>query len=326
MFRRLSRGLPHISPRGGTVQSELALALRTGLGVVFFIGGLAKLERLLAPSEATGIVEEYVGPVGYINQTFLDWLFAGHLPSFVTPWSFLTTLSAFELVSGLMLIAGLMVRPLALLWGLLLWSFVFTLPVVTTPGVNPPFTAITSPAELVQIRDIALSGFFFVLYNLGSGAQSLDARRYGLPSALERDWQPLGLLLRISLAAVFLVGGFFAGFNRITTFGMPDLLLIALGIGLMGGVGVRYFALIAAGVLLWFMATKIADASSVIGYLNSVKREFALLAGAGVLSAVGGGRLFAVDAAIDGLRNSFGIYFKRDRRAVRLGAGSIRRS
>ncbi len=316
MFRGLSGGLPHISPRGATVQSQLALALRVGLGLVFVIGGLAKLERLLTPSKAVGIVDEYVGPLGYINQTFLDWLFAGHLPAFVTPWSFLTTLSTFELVSGLMLIAGLMVRPLALLWGLLLWSFVFTLPVVTTPGVNPSFTAITSPAEFVQIRDIALSGFFFVLYNLGPGTRSLDASHYGLPSALERDWEPLGLLLRTSLAAVFLVGGFFAGFSRITTFGMPDLLLIALGVGLMGGVGIRYIALAAAGVFLWFMVTKIADASSVIGYLNSVKREFALLAGAGVLAVVGGGRLFAIDRAIGALRNGFGIYLKRNRRTL----------
>lgn len=313
MFRMFPGVQPHVSPRGAGVQSGASLTLRVGLGLVFVIGGLAKLEQLLTPSKATGIVENYVGNLGYINQTFLDWLFAGHLPAFVTPWSFLTTLSTFEFVSGLMLIAGLMVRPLALLWGLLLWSFVFSLPVATTPGVDPSFTAITSPAEFVQIRDIALSGFFFVLYNLGSGTWSLDVGHYGLPASLGRDWEPLGLLLRISLAVVFLVGGFFAGFDRITTFGMPGLLLVALGIGLMGAVGVRYFALTATGILLWFMATKIADASSLIGYLNSMKREFALLAGAGVLAMLGGGRLFAIDKAAAALANGFGVYLKRNR-------------
>jgi len=301
--------LPNVLPQTAAIQSQLALALRVGLGLVFVVGGYAKLERLLTPARAGGIVEEYVGPLGYINQTFLEWLFAGHLPAFFTPWSFLTLLSAFELVSGLMLIAGLLVRPLAVLWALLLWSFVFSLPVVTTPGVKPSAATYMSPAEFVQIRDIALSGFFFVLYNLGPGARSLDADRYGLPSALGRDWDPLGLLLRLSLAVVFLVGGLFAGFNKITTFGMPALLLTAIGIGLAAGIGVRYFALAAAGVLVWFMLSKIAGASGIVGYLNSIKREFALLAAAAVLAAVDGGRLFAVDKAIQSAREGLGVYF-----------------
>jgi uncharacterized membrane protein YphA (DoxX/SURF4 family) len=305
--------LPNISAQTAAVQSQLALALRVGLGLVFLIGGSAKLERLLTASKAQGIVDEYVGPLGYINQTFLDWLFAGHLPSFVTPWSFLTFLSTFELVSGLMLIAGLMVRAQAVLWALLLWSFVFSLPVVTTPGVKLTAATYTSPAELVQIRDIALSGFFFVLYNLGPGHWSLDANRYGLPSALGRDWDPLGLLLRLSLASVFLVGGLFAGFNKITTFGMPGLLLTAIGLGLIAGVGVRYFALAAAAVVVWFMLSKIAGASGIVGYLNSVKREFALLAGAAVLAAADGGRLFAIDKAVRSVRECLSVYLGKGR-------------
>ena len=70
-------------------------------------------------------------------------------------------------------------------------------------------------AEFVQIRDIALSGFFFVLYNLGPGARSLDSRRYALPETLGRDWEPLSrLLLRLSLGIAFLVGGLFAGYDN----------------------------------------------------------------------------------------------------------------
>ncbi|MGQ0683863.1 DoxX family protein [Bradyrhizobium sp.] len=298
----------NISPNTAATQSLLALILRVGLGLVFVIGGSAKLERLLTPSKARGIVDEYVGPLGYINQTFLDWLFAGHLPAFVTPWSFLTFLSTFELISGAMLIAGLMVRAQAVLWALLLWSFVFSLPVVTTPGVKLATATYTSPAEFVQIRDIALSGFFFVLYNLGPGRVSLDASRFGLPAAFGRDWDALGLLLRLSLASVFLVGGLFAGYNKITTFGMPGLLLTAIGVGLVAGVGVRYFALAAVAVLAWFMLSKIAGASGTIGYLNSVKREFALLAGAAVLAAADGGRSFALDKAWRSVREGLSVY------------------
>ncbi len=249
-----------------------------------------------------------------INQTFLDWLFSGQLPGFVTPWSFLTVLSAFELVSGVMLMVGVLVRPLAVVWALLLWSFVVSLPVVTTLGVKPPAPTYTSPAMLVQIRDIALSGLFFVLYNLGAGARSLDAMLFGRPASLGRDWQPLGLLLRLSLGAVFLIGGFFAGFGKITTFGMPGVLLAIIGLGLVAGVGTRYFAVAAAGVLLWFMLAKLGSANGVIGYLNSVKREFALLAAAGVLAAVDGGRLFALDRAWPALREGSAAYLGAGRR------------
>lgn len=303
-----------ISPRDAGVQARLALALRVGLGTVFIIGGVAKLARLLSVSKAQGIVDEYVGPLGYINQTFLDWLFSGQLPGFVTPWSFLTALSAFELVSGVMLVAGMLVRPLAVVWALLLWSFVVSLPVVTTPGVTPPTPTYTSPALFVQIRDIALSGFFFVLYNLGAGARSLDALRFGRPASLGRDWEPLGLVLRLSLGAVFVIGGFFAGFSKIATFGMPGVLLAVIGLGLVAGVGTRYFALAAAGVLVWFITAKLAGASGVIGYLNSVKREFALLVAAGVLAAVEGGRLFALDRAWPALREGLATYLGGARR------------
>jgi len=295
-----------ISPRDVAAQAHAAFALRIGLGLVFVIGGIAKLERLLTPAKAGGIVDQYTGPAGYINQVFLEWMFAGHLPAFINPWTFLTVLSTFELVSGLMLIAGLMVRPLALIWALLLWTFIVSLPVVTTPGVVAGVTTYESPALLVQVRDVALSGFFFVLYNLGAGARSIDSARYGMPQALGRDWDNLGLVLRLSLGVVFVVGGLFHGFSKIPTFDMPALVLILVGLGLLAGIGVRVFAAAAAVALVVFMGGKLDGAASVIGYFNSIKREFALLAAAGVLIVLSADRTFAIDtmarATWDGLK------------------------
>lgn len=285
-----------------SMQARIALAIRLGLGLVFISGGVAKLERLLTPSKAQGIVDQYVGPLGYINQTFLEWLFASPLGAVLTPWNFLTVLSAFELVAGVMLVAGLMVRPLSLLWAFLMWSFVVSLPVVTTPGVNMTAKTYMSPAEFVQIRDIALSGFFFALYSLGAGSHSLDASWYRMPTALGRPWEPLALLLRLSLGSVFVIGGFFAGYDNVATFGAPGVLLAGIGVGLIAGVGARVFAVAAAGVLLWFMAVKLLGATGVIGFFNAVKREFALLSVAGVIAAAGGGRLFTLDRAIPALQ------------------------
>lgn len=86
----------------------------------------------------------------------------------------LISLSTFELLSGVALVAGFLVRPLALFYGFLLWSFVIALPTHTVPGVGIETKTYMAPAILVQIRDITLSGLMFVLYNLGAGARSLD--------------------------------------------------------------------------------------------------------------------------------------------------------
>ncbi len=273
-------------------QAQLALMLRVGLGAVFVIGGWAKLSRLLSPAQADGIVAEYMGPLGYINETFQEWLFAGPLGDVLSPWLFLTALSAFELVAGFMLIAGLFVRALSVVWAALLWSFVVSLPVVTTPGVTPEAQTYTSPALFVQIRDVALSALFVVLYLLGAGARSVDATRLGRPTALGRSWDPLGLVMRLSLGLLFAVGGFFNGFHKVPTFGASAELLAIIGLGLIAGVYTRALALAALGVVAWYMIGKISGASGLLGYANSVKREVAFVAAFGALAWAGGGALF----------------------------------
>lgn len=289
--------MEHLSNKAGPLPyAHYALALRLGLGSVFVIGGLAKLSRLLSPSQADGIVAQYMGPLGYINETFQQWLFEGWLGIVLTPWNFLTLLSGFELVSGLMLLAGFLVRPLALIWAPLLWTFVFSLPVVTTPGEVLTSPTYTSPAMFVQVRDIALSGLFVALYNLGSGSAGVDARRSGAAIVPERDWDALALLMRWSLAVAFIIGGLFHGFPKIASFGAPGLILAVIGIGLAAGYGTRVFAAAACAVLVVYMLGKLGAASGVLGYLNSIKRELGLLAGAAVVAHAGGGRYFTLDS------------------------------
>lgn len=280
----------------------LALILRIGLGSVFIIGGIAKLRRLLDPALSDGILAQYMGPLGYINQTFQDLLFAGPLGHVLSPFLFLSTLSAFELVAGVMLVAGLMVRPLALVWALLLWSFVFSLPVVTTPGVVPEATTYSSPALLVQVRDVTLSGLFVALYRLGPGRMSLDAAVFQQPSLVSRDWNAVGTLLRYALALTFLVGGVFHGFHKIATFGMPAMLLVGLGLALAVGVATRFVAILGCATFCVFLAGKIPDAAGLLGYFNSVKRELALLAASATVALAGGGRAFSIWSFADSVR------------------------
>lgn len=295
-----------LAPSSVDAQANAALVLRLGLGFLFVIGGLAKLSRLLSPSAADGIVAQYMGPLGYINETFQQWLFAGWMGDVMSPWLFLTLLSSFELVSGLMLMAGLFVRGLAAFWALLLWSFVFSLPVVTTPGVAVETPTYTSPALFVQIRDVALSGLFIVLYNLGPGARSIDADRLGAPAALGRGWDPLGLVLRLSLALVFLVGGFFHGYAKIVTFDAAGILLVIVGLGLAAGVWVRSFAIGALIILAWYMIGKLGAAGDLLGYLNAVKREFAFVAAGAALAVMGGGAHFTLPSIYEASRRMGG--------------------
>ena len=184
-----------------TRPDTIALWLRVGLGLVFVIGGWSKLSQLLDPVREDAIVTTYMSAHGYINNFFAQYLFTGTFGNWLTPWVFLTSLSAFELASGLALVAGLMVRPLALLWGLLLWTFVMALPVITAPGVGLSVDTYIAPAMLVQIRDISLSGMMFALFNLGSGAGSMDGKLYGTSAKVSNvQWDCLGLLVRLSVA------------------------------------------------------------------------------------------------------------------------------
>ena len=265
-----------------------ATILRIGMGLVFVIGGYNKLSQLLSSEHSLAIVQSYTGASGYINEFFLNYLFSDN--SWLSPWGFLTALSTFELISGIALCIGLMVRPLALVYAFLLWSFVFSLPVVTTPGVALEIKTYTSPAIFVQIRDIALSGIMFVLLILGSGRFSFDSKilKNGVVSE-HANWNNLGLLLRLSLAAPLLIGGFFANFANIATFATFQPLLILLGLALLFGIKVREAAALVALVMLWFMLTKLNVDKSLIANLNGFKREFALLAAALVIVLRGSG-------------------------------------
>lgn len=284
---------------------ETATILRTGLGLVFVIGGYNKLSQLLDPDRTAAIVGSYTGGKGYINDFFLSYLFADG--AWLSPWSFLTALSTFELVSGIALLLGLMVKPLALVYAFLLWTFVFSLPVVTTPGVELVVKTYTSPAMFVQIRDIGLSGFMFVLLILGSGRFSLDEKilTNGV-NAKSVNWDNLGLLLRLSLAAPLLIGGMFGDFANIATYSTYQPLLLVLGILLIVGVKVREAALATLMVMLWFIASKLSVDKSMIANLNGFKREFAVIAVSVILMARGGGNAYTPGDLVARIRHSFG--------------------
>lgn len=292
-----------LTRRFRTLPAEsIALALRIGLGLVMLSGGLSKLSQLLDPSRQGAIIETYWSPLGYVNAFFNEYLFGPALGGLLSPWLFLTTLSAFEFVSGALLIAGAFVRPLALVWGLLFWSFVAALPVATAAGVDPELATHRTPALLVLIRDIGLSGIFFTLFTTGAGSYSIDKRWIG-PSATRRalNWNALGLLLRVSVGLPLLVGGAFYGYGHIQSFGMPAFLLVIVASMLMLNVGARVAGAATVLIMAWFIISNFELGRSLIANMNAVKREYAFLAAGAVLTYCGGGRLFSLLSGSAGL-------------------------
>ncbi len=283
-----------------------AFVLRIGLGLVFLAGGLAKLSKLLVPEKQADMVDLYFSSAGYVNQFFIDYLFhGGILSGLMSPWSFLTVLSSLELLAGIALIIGLGVKFFSLLFGLLCWTFVISLPVVNAQGFDIVTKTHTAPAILVMIRDIALSGLLFALYNLGSGAWSVDEKIFGTQvKAKDVNWDNLGLLLRVSLGVVFIIGGAFYGLENIKSFA-PALILLPIGIVLVLGSGARYAGIAAMLVIGWYMLSLFSLDKGLIGNLNSVKRELALFACAIVLAAQGGGNSHTLLGMLDDLRAFF---------------------
>lgn len=268
----------------------IALTLRFGIGSVFVIGGWWKLSRAIDPARAEELVGRYLAPDGYINGFFQEYLFTGGL---LTPWAFLTALSAFELLAGIALLLGVFVRPLAVIFGLLMWSFVAALPVVTV--TDPALTASTflTPALIVQIRDVGLSGFCFALAISGSGSLSLDAKLFGRGAAMgSANWTILGLLIRSSVAVVFLAGGFFYGLDHVKSWIAVPLVSIAIGATMLSGHGVRIAAIAAIAILAIYCIGKVDLSESLWDNLNAVKREVAFLASATLLARLSGGRGF----------------------------------
>ena len=282
---------------------QAALILRVGLGAVFLIGGMSKLSLLLGSATHDGMVANYMGTAGYINTVFQSFLFPSGENSLLSPSFFLTALSTFELVSGIMLIIGFMVRPLALFYAFLLWSFVVSLPVHTVPGVEVSVKTYTSPALFVQIRDVALSGMMFTLFNLGSGLLSVDKRYFA--ERKDINWDNLGLLLRFSLGMAFIIAGFFGNYDKIATFATYTPLLSLIGIALIFGNNtvVRGAGAAVVAVMLWYMAQKISLDKSVIANVNGIKREFALAACGGTLLMLGGGALFTLPNLVSRTQN-----------------------
>ena len=146
----------------------------------------------------------------------------------------------------------------------------------------------------------------FVLLALGSGIMSGDGKilKNGVNST-DANWNNLGLLLRLSLAAPLVIGGMFGSYAQIATFATYQPILLVLGIMLVLGVRTREASVVVGAVMVWFMFTKINLDKSVIANLNGFKREFAFLAAAIVITMRGSGNNYTPKDILNRIKYAF---------------------
>ena len=299
----MARTSPHVA---APVRLDwIALALRAGLGLVLLVGGWNKLSHLIDPARRRGARRPLLGPAG-VHQRFLR------------PISICRRARRMDLAVAvpdrtILDRAGERHRPHRRPPGAAARSRLGPAAVDLRDrdpgrhrsgrGGRGPDLHLARPAGAGARRGA-----------LGDDVRALQPRcRLGqlgrtplwLAARARTDWNNLGLLLRLSLALPLLVGGAFAGLDHIQSFAATPWLLVPLGVLIAagaGGVSGRAASLATALVMLWFMATRVSLDATLIANLNAFKREFALLAAAGVLAYAGGGARFSWRGAVSALR------------------------
>jgi uncharacterized membrane protein YphA (DoxX/SURF4 family) len=149
----------------------------------------------------------------------------------------------------------------------------------------------------------------FVLFNLGAGSYSIDSRFS--QHSVQIQSATVSLLLRLSLAVVFLVAGIFNGYANIQSFASASIILIPIGVLLLLGSNtvVRYVGMAVIVTMGWFILQKFSIDKTLIQNLNGFKREFALLAAGVALAYLGGGERYTLMDVITRSRQYIGVYF-----------------
>lgn len=121
-------------------------------------------------------------------------------------------------------------------------------------------------------------------------------------------WDVAALLLRLSLALVFIVGGLFVGMPNIKSFVPSGIVMTAIGLALLWGGSVGRYAAMAAGVtILFYVFSQVGYNKGLVGSLNAVKREIALFAVAIVLAVRDSGNLWTASDLLRRLREGIAL-------------------
>jgi len=135
-----------------------------------------------------------------------------------------------------------------------------------------------------------MSGCAFVLFRLGSGSYSLDEKLFHRGQITEDkvDWEYGDLWLRLSLGVVFIVGALFHGLPYIKSFIPVPFILFIVGVFLFSGHFSKYVGGVTFLIILYYSVMAFIGKASkpdtgFWDWMNSIKREFVLLAASSLL-------------------------------------------
>ncbi|MGI8538632.1 MAG: DoxX family protein [Rubrobacteraceae bacterium] len=213
---------------------------------------------------------------GWISPFFVDQI-TGRLGMSVE--TFLQFQGYFEIILGLLLIAGFFTPVIAVVVGLMFWSFAVANPVA---------------GEIRLSRDVALAGLCFALVVAGPGRWSVDNAIRGGASWFSERRDAVLVVVRLSLAFTLLASALFTGGVMASHLNetLPMFVVFALGLLFAAGVAPRFAA---AAFVLWMGVVIPLEivGEGLLGGLDSIKREIGLLAGAIVYTLTGSDR-FAI--------------------------------
>jgi uncharacterized membrane protein YphA (DoxX/SURF4 family) len=245
----------------------LVALLRIALGVIFVVGGI----KLAFLGDTAALAASYSDPAkGWIAPVFQDQI-TQRLG--LSVGGFLRSQGLVEILLGGLMILGLGTRVVAVIVGLMLWSFAVANPVA---------------GEIRLSRDIALMGLCGAVALAGAGVWSLDARVWQRPSTFAQRRDSVLLLIRLSLAYTLLASVVFVRepFANPLNTTLPVVLVGLMGVLLAVGVRPQWLMALLCVWMLYVLPAQML-AKGLFGGLDAAKRELGFLVAALVYLLLG---------------------------------------
>ncbi len=220
-------------------------------------------QKIAFPANVEALTNSYIDPSsGWISPIFVEKITSLGIDI----GTFLQIQGLIEMTLGILLIFGVATPVIAVIMGLMYWSFTTANPVA---------------GDLRLSRDLALMGLSFAFAIAGPGAWSIDANlRQKAASNISRENIFL-LIVRLSLAYTLLASAMFTGgkLNNVLNTTLPLPLVLVMGALLALGFFPRWVNLVVVGWMLFLVGSSIA-AKGLWWGLEGAKRELGFLSAA----------------------------------------------
>lgn len=272
----------------GTHIDEIAQILRLGLGLTVLGAGWAALQATRAGEVTAEAVWLHFGISGELAETltafFFEWL------GLLSPPALLAFCGGLGLVGGLAVLAGLLTRPVAGFLGIFYFLPWFAGLVDAVPWIWQGDDYSFLAPGVMALREPGIALLFLVLFNLGSGTNSLD-NRFRLSWAIPQGttWDTVAVQLRLALALMLLSAGLAPVLFGESLSPVPWYGILFTGALVFFGLIPRASGVAALAILLWGIGAALHGASSFSQVVAALTPNAAFLGAAAIFTLAGSG-------------------------------------